>query len=283
MALSTDWTLKIATYLQHLAEEKRLQLSSLKLYQRDLLQLCEHLQSASTASNTLRTTLASLSPSTHQRKLIVWQNFLSQQPEPYRSLLKDFKKPKVRFKQPKFLNENESFLLETACYKTKNVTRDRLFIGLCLELGLRLQELLHIRFGDIEDGYLKLVRKGGKEQRLPLNAATTLWIQTWKKERQANAESYLFEGRNGGPLTPRAGQYLLARLAKSVQMKKISPHALRHTFATTLASRGANLVALKEILGHQSLKTTERYMHVTPEHLKETLNLLKRQRSIDKT
>jgi site-specific recombinase XerD len=264
---------KLASYLDSLQHERGLQASTIKLYSIELNVLLKLLPRAD--SSLLRYNLRKLSPVTQWRKLVIWRSFLLTCQSPWRELLADFRTPKIRQKEPSFLTEDEAFRLESVCYKTKHISRNRLLIALALQLGLRLSEILRLKFSDIEEGWLKIYRKGGREQRLPLTPGLQALINFWKAEAIAQNDSWIFSGRSSEPMSPRSAQLLLKELAtKAGIQKKISPHTLRHTFATTLASRGANLAALKEILGHQRITTTERYLHVTPTHLRETLGLL---------
>ncbi|MDB5037271.1 MAG: site-specific tyrosine recombinase XerD [Bacteriovoracaceae bacterium] len=263
----------LAFYIRSLKDERGLQPSSIKLYEFELYKLLKLLPSPST--DLLRNHLKKLSPPTQWRKLIIWRSFLRAQKAPWKDLLEEFKVPKIRSKQPTFLTDQEAFQLEAVCYKTNQMARNRLFVALALQLGLRLSEILQLKFKDAEEGWLKILRKGGKEQRLPLTAGVQTLIHFWKAESNASDEDWLFRGRGAEPLSSRSAQLLLKDLAKLAGIqKRISPHSLRHTFATTLASRGANLAALKELLGHEQISTTERYLHVTPTHLRETLSLL---------
>ena len=267
-------TAYIAKHLDRLQKEKRLQVSTLSQYQLELSKLLELIPSPKSVDK-LRDHLASLSPATHSRKLIIWRAFLDTCPSPWNKLLSDFKNPKMRQKQPVFLTEAEAFRLEAACYRSKHVTRDRLLISLALQLGLRLTEILKLRFQDIQNDWIRIIRKGDKEQRLPLSPSLQALISFWRTERRPSQDEYLFPGNSEIHMTSRSAQKIIEKLAKDAKIqKRVSPHSLRHTFATQLASRGASLPALKEFLGHERLTTTERYLHVTPTHLKEALQLL---------
>lgn len=266
-------------YLRVLREEKRLRPSSLRNYEFELRILLENLTKP-TDTFLIRDHLRKLSPATVSRKLMIWRPFLEFCGGSWNGALNEIKNPKIRRKQPKFLTENESFLLEQACFRSETMARDRLFIALGLQLGLRLSEILALKFKNIEAGWLKIIRKGEKEQRLPLTPSLQTLAEQWRQEIKATDDDWIFSGSprlgENRPLSSRAAQYLLDRLTKMAGLdKEISPHALRHTFATRLASNGANLVAIKELLGHENLATTERYLHVTPTHLKETLEFLK--------
>lgn len=264
-------------YLMSLAEERRLLPKSIKHYELELSLLLNLLDRPDDLFP-LRDHLRDLANATHIRKLSIWRAFLKTTPAPWNTALDGLRAPKIRRKQPVFLTDEEAFLLEQACFRSKTMTRDRVFVALALHLGLRLTEILNLRFSDVQEGWLRIMRKGAKEQRLPLSPSLLSIINQWKSERVAAEGDWIFPGvvrlNREEPLTPRAAQLLLDRLVKIAGLQKsISPHALRHTFATKLASQGANLAALKEILGHESITTTERYLHVTPKHLEETLGI----------
>jgi len=263
-------------FLQSLREDRRLQSSSLDCYERELRLLLELLPHPGDTGS-LRAHLKNQKPATAVRKLGLWRRFFEGTSEVWQQTISGIKMPKIRQKLPRFLTDEEVFQLEQACYRSDFIDRDRTLIALMLQLGLRLQEVLQLKFENIEGGFLRVTRKGDKEQRLPLTPSLQNLLQTYKRVRNPAPSDFLFEGRARDRLSSRGAQLILDRLAKEAGLQeKISPHALRHTFASQLAARGASLVALKEILGHRRLQTTERYLHVTPQHLQETLQLLKR-------
>ncbi len=263
-------------FLESLKEQSRLRPGSLEVYERDLALLLD-LYPDPQSTQALKKHLAGLAPATHQRKLTIWRTFLKTCSPKWQESISQFPSPRLRQKAPTFLTEKEVFLLEVACYKSKDQLRDRMLVGFALHLGLRLSEIIGLRIRDIEGAWVRIVRKGDKEQRLPFpESLRVIWQQWLGERRQDRPEDFVFAGRKlDSPMTSRSVQLLLKTIVKRAGIqKRISPHSLRHTFATTLASRGANLVALKELLGHENLSTTERYMHVTPEHLRDTLSLL---------
>lgn len=271
---------KSREFINKLREERRLSALSLAQYEREIKRLIE-LVSCETASSSaliepIRAHLTKLSPATVIRKLIVWKSFSKFADPSLFSLLNEIRLPRLRQKQPLFLTEQESFALEHACYRSEFLNRDRLLVALMLQLGMRLSEVLNLKYRNFEGDWILMMRKGEKEQRLPLSPQLRTLYAALRDERHGRDDDFIFEGREGRPITPRGAQGIIERLRKAAKIeKRISPHALRHTFASTLASRGASLVALKEILGHRKITTTERYLHVTPDHLRETLNLIK--------
>ncbi len=271
---------EIGDYLSELEFERRLSPRSLAVYRHDLDQLsillkqCEG--NAATFKSSCRKLWLKLKASTVARKATIWRGFLKRNLLRWSEIYNSIVSPRNPPQSPRFLTEAEAFRLEATCYKEKPVFRSRALIGLLLGLGLRLTEALHLKWGDIEGEWLIIKRKGGKTQRLPLTPSLKSILSMWKSESCAlSPEDFIFPGRSGAPLSSRAAQFLLKRLGEKSQItKSLHPHALRHTFATHLAAKGANLAALKELLGHAQLSTTERYLHVTPEYLRQTVNLL---------
>jgi len=260
---------EVVAYLEGLREDRRLLPSSLRLYERELESLCRLWKKAGVGA--VLEQLRPLSPATARRKLLIWKAFGRARgldlnlPE---------RLPRLRESLPRYLSEEEIFRLESACYRSSQVRRNRLLVALGLELGLRLSEILGLRFADLEGNWILVRRKGGKEQRLPLSPSLLSHLTAWKRESGGGLSDYVFPGRGAGPLSPRAAQKIFENLGKAARIENLHPHCLRHSFASRLAARGASLVALKELLGHRSIATTERYLHASPEHLRETLGLL---------
>jgi integrase/recombinase XerC len=154
--------------------------------------------------------------------------------------------------------------------------RDRAILELFYASGLRLSELVGL---DLEDLNLsaRMVRvmgKGRKERLVPFNTAARDAIAAWLKDRAAllrGAGDPLFLNARGSRLTGRSVQRLVARYVSGCSTRfGISPHALRHSFATHLLQYGADLRAIQELLGHVQLSTTQRYTHVNMAQLQET-------------
>ena len=181
--------------------------------------------------------------------------------------------PKREEKVPAHLSVDEmSTLLATPDDSVPLGRRDRAILELFYASGLRLSELVGL---DVEDLNLsaRMVRvmgKGSKERIVPFNDATKKAIATWLKDRASlarNADA-LFVNFRGSRLTGRSVQRLVARYVGVCSTRfGISPHALRHSFATHLLERGADLRAIQELLGHVQLSTTQRYTHVNAAQL----------------
>ena len=185
--------------------------------------------------------------------------------------------PKREQRMPAHLSVDEMVrLLEMPDASTPLGRRDRAILELFYASGLRLSELVGL---DLEDLNLsaRMVRvmgKGRKERLVPFNTSTKHAVAAWLKDRAAivrpNGDA-LFVNARGSRLTGRSVQRFVARYVSGCSTRfGISPHALRHSFATHLLQFGADLRAIQELLGHVQLSTTQRYTHVNLAQLQET-------------
>ena len=186
---------------------------------------------------------------------------------------------------PTHLSEPEiARLIETPDTGDPLGRRDRAILELFYASGLRLSELVAIDLEDLNlnDRMVRVMGKGGKERILPFNQSTVAALKAWMKDRaaivtprqkaegkrQKKAGDPLFMNYRGTRLTGRSVDRLLRRyVAQCSTRMGISPHALRHSFATHLLQRGADLRAIQELLGHARLSTTQRYTHVNAAQL----------------
>lgn len=190
--------------------------------------------------------------------------------------------PKQQNKLPRFLFEEEmeaifaSFQLE----KPRD-QRDLALFELLYATGMRVSEVCRVEVDDIHfDLETVLIKgKGNKERYVPLSKkalnAIAFYVEHARKEVCANKHppKQLFLNERGKPLTERGVYYIVNRRAKELsETLQISPHDLRHTFATHLLNRGADLRTVQELLGHEHLSTTQMYTHVTKERLREVYN-----------
>jgi integrase/recombinase XerD len=145
--------------------------------------------------------------------------------------------------------------------------------------GLRVSELINIRLSNIyfEEKFMKVIGKGDKQRLVPLSDNTIKAISLWLRERnlmkiKPKQEDFLFLNRRGAQLTREMIFIIIKNAAKDAEItKKISPHTLRHSFATHLLEGGANLRAIQQLLGHSSITTTEIYTHINIDFLREEI------------
>jgi integrase/recombinase XerC len=139
--------------------------------------------------------------------------------------------------------------------------------------GLRVGEIAGLSWGDLDStGSVRVIGKGDKERRVPLGQAAVAALADWRSELLAAAggrSDAVFTNRTGRRLTVRQIQRVVKRaLSRAAEREGVSPHTLRHSFATHLLDRGADIMAVKELLGHESLSTTQLYTHLSRERLK---------------
>ena len=186
--------------------------------------------------------------------------------------------PKLSFKLPDVLAVDEvSQLLNTPDTSKPVGERDAAMLELLYAAGLRVSELVNLKLQNInlEAGFVRVFGKGAKERvvpiGLPAKTKIAFYIENARKAALKNKPSpYLFIARAGKPITRQGFWKLLRRYADQAQIhKKISPHSLRHSFATHLLEGGADLRAVQVMLGHVDISTTQIYTHVTRKHLKD--------------
>lgn len=152
--------------------------------------------------------------------------------------------------------------------------RDRLMLRMLYETGIRRSELagLKVQGVDFSSLTIKVLGKRNKERIIPIESELAHNISEYiaLKEQEKGASEWLFVGRKGGQITPQ-DIYLTVKKYMPLlsNADRISPHVFRHSFATHILNEGGNIQAIKELLGHEKLETTEIYTHVTREHLKE--------------
>lgn len=186
----------------------------------------------------------------------------------------EIKVPKVKRPLPKVLTLNEVLSLLDSNATTPKELRDNAIVHVLFSSGLRVSEVVALELGDVDfsDRTIRVVGKGQKERVVPCSTTALEAIQNYLKVREAFApkENYLFLNRFGEGLTTRAVEYAVDEIAKKAGlMLGVSPHKLRHSFATELVGNGADLRAVQEMLGHASLAATQVYTHVNLAKLKE--------------
>jgi tyrosine recombinase XerC len=187
--------------------------------------------------------------------------------------------PRLDKKLPSFLDEDEvKRLLESTTGDTFTDRRDRALLETIYGGGLRVSEATGLDLPDLQmdQGFAVVRGKGGKERLAPLGSGASSTIQNYLPERAVRVEKLmsgvdaLFINKNGTRLNVRSVRRILDRRASLGGIRKaVTPHTLRHSFATHLLNRGADLRAVQELLGHANLTTTQIYTHVTTHRLKE--------------
>jgi integrase/recombinase XerC len=180
--------------------------------------------------------------------------------------------PKLGKRLPSFLYPEEVIkLLNAVKLKHKNGPRDLAIIELIYASGMRVGEVAKLRADnvDLEGGEVLVQGKGDKERVVLIGSFAINSIKAYLANRNIKDESCLFLGRAGSKLTSRSIERMIRKYARKAGLeKRVTPHTLRHSFATHLLSGGADLKIVQELLGHSSLSTTQIYTHITKEKLK---------------
>jgi len=186
--------------------------------------------------------------------------------------------PKRDKRLPKFLDVQEiTHLLEAPAKNTWEEKRDRSILETLYSSGLRVSELVGLNHDDVDffSGLVRVRGKGKKERIVPVGQMALQAIQEYAKKRppreiDSGLKKPLFMNRSGGRLTDRSVRRMILKYVQRASLKKeVSPHTLRHSFATHMLDRGADLRSVQELLGHENLSTTQIYTHVTTKRLKE--------------
>jgi integrase/recombinase XerD len=192
--------------------------------------------------------------------------------------------PKIGRKLPDTLSYSEiESLLNAIDLSTPEGARNRAMLEVLYSSGLRVSELVELKMTNVhfEDGFLRVIGKGNKERLVPVGRDAMKYLKSYYEEirgksplkpPQKGFESYVFLNRNGRKLTRVMIFTIIKNLARTINLNKnISPHTFRHSFATHLIEGGADLRAVQEMLGHESITTTEIYTHLDRDYLRQVI------------
>jgi integrase/recombinase XerD len=283
----------IDAYLDHLRIERRLSDHTLESYGRDLRSLARFAESSGAAVETLdrrrleafvgQQRARGLSPRSVARTVAAlrgFYRFLVLERRLARSPADDVLPPRAWPALPKCLSADEVDRLIAQPDTTAPLgIRDRAMIEVLYATGMRVSELVAIRSADLhaDAQYLTCVGKGNKERLIPIGEPASAWVQRYERDvrrelaaRRAGARgaSCLFLNARGGSLSRVGFWKILKHHARAAGVPAVSPHVLRHLFATHLLERGADLRAIQMMLGHADLSTTQIYTHVLEARLR---------------
>jgi len=178
--------------------------------------------------------------------------------------------PRLPKRLPSFLPKDESKeLLDAHAERSEAGLRDHALLELLYATGLRVAECCGLDLDDVDrrEGAVRVMGKGGKERVVPAGDAALGALEAWLSVR-GEGRGALFTNPRGGRLGTRSVHRIVKRRARAAGIdRRVTPHTLRHTFATHLLGEGADLRLIQELLGHSRLSTTQRYTHVSPEQL----------------
>ena len=186
--------------------------------------------------------------------------------------------PKIGRSLPRSLSEAEvEALLAAPAVADPLGHRDRTMLEVLYATGLRVSELVHLKLGQVNmnQGVIRVLGKGNRERLIPLGEEAMRWLRTFIDGARADilldrSTDFLFPTRRGDRMTRQAFWHIIKRYARKAAVDRdLSPHTLRHAFATHLLNHGADLRVVQMLLGHSDLSTTQIYTHVARERLKE--------------
>jgi integrase/recombinase XerC len=283
---------QVQQFLNFLMSEKNASPHTVKNYQIDLRVFFSFLKQKPVSEITyldIRAFLADLktqgfSKSTMSRKLACVRSFfkfLARENILTANPASGIATPKRDKRLPSFLNDDEILkLLEAPSKTTWEERRDKAILETLYSSGLRVSELVGLNHEDLDigGGLVRIRGKGKKERIVPVGRMALEAIQTYIQKRSPKPCSEpikkpLYINRLGSRLTDRSIRRVILKYTKRIALnKEVSPHMLRHSFATHLLDRGADLRSVQELLGHENLSTTQIYTHVTTKRLKEAYN-----------
>ncbi len=291
-----SWNLYITQFKNYLKLERALATNSIDAYTRDVTKLMEFLDMSKKIHDPLQVKPIDLldfikfihelglSPYSQARivsgikgfyKYLSYENFISTDPSELLEL------PRLGRKLPDTLSIHEIDLLFEAIDMSKaSGPRDRAMAETLYSAGLRVSELVNLKISNIYDdiGFLRILGKGNKERLTPIGKSALKFIKSYQYEVRNHVhikpghEDYLFLNKLGSRISRVSIFTLIKNLALRAGIrKKISPHTFRHSFATHLIEGGADLRAVQEMLGHESITTTEIYTHLDRDYLKQMI------------
>ena len=291
-----DWRSAIKGFQAYLKLEKSLSPNSIEAYSRDIDKLCQFSEAQNTPLKPENIKLADL------RLFINWVNELGMIPSSQARILSGIKSfykymltediiqddpsellesPKIQRKLPDTLSyEDINKLIAAIDLSRPDGARNKAILEVLYGCGLRVSELTELKLSnlylDIE--FIKVTGKGSKERLVPIGGEAVKALKIWIEQVRVHTsikkgeEDMVFLNQRGGRLSRIYIFTLIKQLAEIIGLKKsISPHTFRHSFATHLVEGGADLRAVQEMLGHESITTTEIYTHLDREFLKGTI------------
>lgn len=207
-------------------------------------------------------------------RFLLYHNYIEQDP----SELLETPKKEVHLPEVLSLEEIDRMIAQIDMSKSES-HRNRAIIEILYGSGLRVSELVNLRLSDIyiKEGYMRITGKGSKQRLVPISPVAIEWFKYWIQDRskldiKPEAIDIAFLNRYGRQLTRAMIFTIIKSLTRAADIKKtISPHTLRHSFATHLLQNGADLRFIQQLLGHESISTTEIYTHVDINDLREAV------------
>ncbi|MCB4808293.1 site-specific tyrosine recombinase XerD [Tamlana sp. 62-3] len=289
------WQAALKDYKTYLKIERGLSENSIESYALDILKLIQYLKAnnieispvninTETVQRCVYETAKQLNARSQSRFISGLRSFFSYLVfEDYRETnpVDLIESPKIGRKLPDTLSEEEiDNLIKAIDLSKPEGERNRAMLETLYGCGLRVSELINLKLSDLffEEGFIKVTGKGDKQRFVPIVNATQKYINIYIKhirnhqKIQSGFEDTLFLNRRGRQLTRAMVFTIIKNLAKAIDLKKnVSPHTFRHSFATHLLENDADLRSIQLMLGHESITTTEIYVHLDKSHLTKVI------------
>jgi integrase/recombinase XerD len=289
------WDFSIKEFINFLKLERALSHNSIEAYRNDIKKFIQYLEAKRLSL------LPDQIETDHLQNFIHWINELGISPRSQSRVISGIKAffryflienyiqkdptelieaPKIGRELPKVLSVEEiNELIEAIDLSQAEGQRNKAIVETLYSCGLRVSELINLKLSNLyfNEGFIRIIGKGNKERLIPISNKAMKEINYYLEDRNKlninpDHEDILFLNRRGKQLTRVMVFTIIKRLAQKANLTKdISPHTLRHSFATHLIEGGADLRAIQEMLGHESIITTEIYTHLDRKYLRETI------------
>ena len=289
------WNDALTDYQYFLKIERGLSQNSISAYSQDILKLTKFLKekeliispdkiTSDILERFVYSNAKTIAPRSQARMISGLRNFFDY------LIFEDYRKenptdlleaPKIGRKLPDTLSENEiNEIISQIDLSKPEGERNRAMIETLYSCGLRVTEMIQLKISDLffEEGFIRVIGKGNKQRFVPINSYMIKLIENYKNlirskiKIQKGHEDTIFLNRRGKQISRNMVFMILKELTEKAGIHKtVSPHTLRHSFATHLLENGADLRAIQQMLGHESITTTEIYMHLDKSHLKQVV------------
>jgi len=289
----TQFTHSVTEYINHLVVERGLSPNTVSAYRRDLnsfLQFLEENPNQDFSEDCLTAFVAKLrssnpplAESSISRAIVTLRNFSAFQAKEEGQVdpIRNFAPPKIPKRLPKALSyQNITALIESAGSESNPMAlRDAALIDLMYSTGSRISEVLDLKIGDLdlsdESLMVRVTGKGNKQRVVPVgsfarNAVDSYLVRLRPQLLKAKRSDYIFLNSRGSRLSRQSAWQIISDLAAKLEIDGVSPHSLRHSFATHLLDGGADIRVVQELLGHASVTTTQIYTLVTIDRIRES-------------